>query len=70
MEKYKLKRKSEYRRSFKGSDRMFNACWKRYREFLNGSIDDPQSDTDVDEWLDSIASEKVNNSRSSFYITG
>jgi hypothetical protein len=55
---------------FDGTTRLFDACWKQYREYVNGSIDDPKNIDDVTNWLDSIASEKVNNSASSFYIYG
>jgi len=70
MDNYKLKAKSYYRRKFDGSDRLFNTCWNQYRNWLNSAIDDPQEDSDVLDWLDSIASEKVNNSKSTFYIYG
>ena len=55
---------------FDGSQGLFNACWRQYRGYINGSIDDPQDIDDVMSWLDSIASEKVNNSNSRFYIYG
>ena len=55
---------------FDGSTRLFNACWRQYRQWLNGAIDDPINLDDVMQWLDTIASEKVNNPASSFYIHG
>jgi hypothetical protein len=63
-----IKRVSKNR--FDGSERLFNACWKQYREYLAGSIEDPQSIEDVTGWLETIASEKVNNPDSTFYIYG
>ena len=62
--------KSEAREQFDGSVRLFEACWRQYREYLGGSIDHPESLDDVVEWLDQIASEKVNDSGSRFYIYG
>lgn len=67
---YQLKKKSEYRSKFEGSDRLFSACWSQYLRYLLSAIDHPLTDEDVTGWLDSIAAEKVNNPRSSFYITG
>jgi hypothetical protein len=67
---YSLKKKAYYWKKFDGSYRLFNACWDQYRRWLKGSIDDPWSDSDVMNWLDQIASEKVNNSKSVFYIHG
>jgi hypothetical protein len=72
METYKLRTKNYYydltcRRD---SYRLFSACWSQYRAWLRGAIDSPTCDRDVLDWLDSIASEKVNNSRSKFYIYG
>ena len=67
---YELKKKQEYRKNFEGSDRLFNACWGQYIFWLQGAIDNPSCDYDVENWLDQIASEKVNDSRSSFYLYG
>ena len=58
------------RKNFDGSNRLFDNCWKTYKRYLNGSIDDPNNLSDVVGWLDSIASEKVNNEKSIFYIYG
>jgi len=55
---------------FDGSTELFNACWRQYRGFVNGATDDPSNIDDVMQWLDTIASEKVNNSASRFYIYG
>lgn len=50
--------------------RLFSACWRQYCAYLRSAIDNPHSDSDVLDWLDSIASEKVNNPKSKFYIYG
>ena len=55
---------SLYRAEFEGSDRLFRACWRMLAQFS------PTDDVNVMEILDSVASEKVNNPRSSFYIYG
>jgi hypothetical protein len=66
---YYFKRyKCEYGHSF-GSDAFRRACWRTYLGYLRGT-DDPQSDSDVLGWLENIASEKVNNPKSKFYIYG
>lgn len=71
MNKTTLKRyKTFARKNFNGSAALFEACWRQYITYLNGAIDDPRNQGDVDSWLDTIASEKVNNSRSRFYIHG
>lgn len=49
---------------------LFTACWYQYMTYLNGGTDDPSNLDDVMGWLESIASEKVNNPRSKFYIYG
>lgn len=56
--------------NFDGSQELFNACWRQYMTWLNGAIDDPKALSDVINWLDQIASEKVNNPKSRFYIYG
>ena len=53
-----------------GSWRLFCACWNQYKSYLHASIDNPKSDIDVIEWLETIADEKVNNPKSVFYIYG
>lgn len=62
--------KADARKSFDGSQALFNACWNQYLAWLRGAIDSPDDQGDVDNWLDQIASEKVNNPRSKFYIYG
>lgn len=68
--KYVLQAPRLYRSMFYGSTRLFNACWRQYREYLNGSIDEPTSDADVVGWLEQIAADKVNDPKSRFYIYG
>jgi hypothetical protein len=63
-----IKRYANYK--FDGSDDLFEACWRQYRGYLTGGIDDPKDMRDIMEWLDQIAAEKVNNPRSRFYIYG
>ena len=67
---YKLQRPSYYKSKFDGGERLFAYSWRTYKRYLSGDIDNPKSDTDVLEWLELIASERVNNSDSSFYIYG
>lgn len=58
------------RQRFDGSRDLFDECWKEYLGFVAGGTDDPENIDDVMGWLDSIASEKVNDSESDFYIYG
>ena len=67
---YKLQSRDYYQKQFRGSLALFTACWRQYRTWLNGAIDGPTCDSDVLEWLDQIASEKVNNPKSRFFIYG
>lgn len=68
---YALQGLAYYRKRIKGSsNRLVRAAWSQYRRYLQGSIDDPSCDDDVISWLESIMSEKVNDSRSRFYIHG
>lgn len=67
---YKLLGPTYYAKQFDGSWDLFASCWKQYRLWLNGAIDDPQSDAGVMGWLDQIAAEKVNNPRSRYFVTG
>ena len=63
--------KQTARRAFRGSDRLFNACWNQLLGFCRqGAINWPTDQAELDNWLDSIASEKVNNPKSRFYICG
>lgn len=67
---YQLKPRSYYRTKFDGSDELFASCWSHYRSLLTGSIDGPKTDDDVMRWLDEIASLKVNDPGSRFFIHG
>jgi len=58
------------RKRFDGSKDLFESCWRQYRTFLIGAIDNPKDISDVLSWLDKIASEKVNDSKNRFYIGG
>jgi len=62
--------RAEVKAEFDGSTALFDACWKEYRQRLNGFINNPTSVMDIEENIEAIASEKVNNPRSSFYIYG
>lgn len=62
--------KRDAKSRFDGSEDLFNACWKKYCNYLNGAIDQPADIDGVMSWLESIASEFVNNSKSRFYIYG
>jgi hypothetical protein len=53
-----------------GSDSLKRACWNQFVSWLRGAIDNPETDAEVIEWLNAIASEKVNNPKSKFYIYG
>ena len=55
---------------FDGSENLFDACWREYRGYVRSAIDNPESISDVMDWLDRIAAEKVNNPKSSFYMYG
>ena len=62
---FEIDKPNFYWRQFDGSDRLFRACWREMRRNYQ-----PSDDINVMEILDSIASELVNNPRSSFYIYG
>ena len=65
-----LSRRSEARKSFDGSERLFRACWRQYLGCLDGSIDNPCSLSDIEDGLEAIALDKVNDPDSVFYIYG
>ena len=67
---YRLLPAAHYRTQFAGSPALFSACWREYRRLLSSDIDDPQSDSDVLDWLDGLAADRVNDSGSAFYIYG
>ena len=57
--------KSELRKTFDGSDDLFNACWRRVgRSIAEGYFDDPA------DALDQTANELVNDPDSRFFIFG
>jgi len=58
------------RQHFSGSNELFESCWRQYRGYVNGAIDNPTELADVLGCLETIASEKVNSSSSKFYIYG
>ena len=62
--------REDCKKYFDGSGRLFNACWSKYLGYLNGAIDMPECGLDIDDWLENIASEKVNNPNSVFYMYG
>ena len=63
--------KERYRKSFNGSDDLFNAVWRKLRSYAKSSINLDWNDREeVDQWLSDLASELVNDSRSRFYIYG
>ena len=60
-----------YRKSFDGSDELFDAVWRKLRSYAKSSINLDYNDSDeVDGWLSDLASELVNDSSSRFYIYG
>jgi hypothetical protein len=74
--RYELERQEEWklykaqaRKNFDGSKHLFDTCWREYLRNLSGT-DEPNKQSDVDDWLNTIASEKVNNPKSQFYIYG
>lgn len=72
MNYYERKPKKYYRKFFMDcSDRLFTSAWKQYLSYQKmGAIDNPKSDEDICDWIDSIISEKVNNNCSQFFIYG
>lgn len=67
---YEIRKPSYYRDSFDGSPSLFDACWREYGRMLAEGIEHPMSDTDVMSTLDHLASIKVNDPSSEFYIHG
>lgn len=59
--------KAQCRESFNGSLHLFEACWRAYLSFqrdTGGACEDPEG------FLEQEARYRVNNPRSSFYISG
>ena len=67
---YQLLPAAHYRAQFDGSPALFTACWRKYRRLLSSDIDNPQCDSDVLDWLETLAGHRVNDSGSTFYIYG
>ena len=63
-----IKRLAQQR--FEGSPKLFTSCWKVYKGWLAQEVNSPGCIGDVLKDLDQIASKKVNNSRSLFYMHG
>ena len=54
----------------KESNNLFDSAWRQYIIWLHGSINNPETDDDIRNWIDKIISEKVNNPKSKYYIIG
>ncbi len=57
--------KSNFRKTFIGSNRLFEACWREALKYKRLYLEEIS-----EELLEQIASEKVNNPKSSFFIYG
>ena len=63
--------KEDYWKSFDGSRDLFEAVWRKLRSYAKSSIDlDWNDNKEVEQWLESFASEFVNDPESRFYIYG
>ena len=67
---YRLLPAAHYRPRFDGSPALFTACWRKYRQLLSSHVDNPQCDSDVLDWLETLAGHRVNDGGSAFYIHG
>ena len=67
---YKIEKKSYYGRLFDGSERLFNNCWREFLTVINNGLTTFNDDNDVLRVLDEIASTRVNNPKSKFYMYG
>ena len=66
---YTLMRRSYYRRDFEGTDSLFAAVWREYRQMtLDG--EPPTCDDDVFADLDLLAAKRVFNPASRFFVGG
>jgi hypothetical protein len=61
--------KAQCRRQFDGSNELFAACWRQWLRDGQWTYANP-SVKFIAKYLDDVASEKVNNSRSVFYLYG
>lgn len=64
--------KEDYWKSFDdGSRDLFEAVWRKLRSYAKSSIDlDWNDNKEVEQWLETLSSELVNDSKSRFYIYG
>jgi hypothetical protein len=63
--------KKDYARGFDGSVDLFNACWRKLRNLAKSSVNlDWNNNKEVESWLETLASELVNEPTSRFYIYG
>lgn len=63
--------KKDYERVFDGSVDLFNAVWRKLRSYAKSSINlDWNDNKEVEQWLETLSSELVNDSKSRFYIGG
>ncbi len=60
-------KKSNFRKTFEGSEGLFESCWG---EFLSWFADTCNSVYEIEECLDYLASQRVNDPKSKWYITG
>ena len=63
--------KEDYWKNFDGSRDLFESVWRKLRSYAKSSIDlDWNDNKEVEQWLESLASEFVNDPESRFYIYG
>ena len=63
--------KEDYWKSFDGSRDLFDTVWRKLRSYAKSSINlDWNDNKEVESWLETLASESVNDSSSRFYIYG
>ena len=63
--------KEDYARGFDGSRDLFDTVWRKLRSYAKSSINlDWNNNKEVESWLETLASELVNNPKSRFYIYG
>jgi hypothetical protein len=67
LEKAGKAKKGDYFAAFDGSERLFNACWREYTDYVKdyGAIG-----IDALDFVNQAASARVNNTRSVFYLHG
>ena len=66
-EKAGTAKKSDYFAAFDGSEGLFNVCWREYTDWsrVNG-----EAGLDVLDFIEEVASARVNNPRSVYYLRG